>query len=163
MSSTLPSATAAIADDADDEAEEALPPLKSIWDCGKILKTRDPVTNRAKMKCDHCGMEVARNATKMLFHVAKMKGGDIKICKGNHSLVYRKLYNDLFDKHMSKLESKSAHKRQVDCYCYYCYCYYSQHIVRVLNSLYPPSQGKQSTTSPSSRYPLLNPTHQYNR
>ena len=125
MSSTLPSATAAIADDADDEAEEALPPLKSIWDCGKILKTRDPATNRAKMKCDHCGMEVIRNATKMLYHVAKMRGADIKICEANLSLDFRKLYNDLFGKHMLKLESKSAHKRQVVDYYYYYYYYYS--------------------------------------
>ena len=110
---TLPSATAAAAAPVADKAEEALLPLRSIWDCSKILKMRDPATHRAKMKCDHCGMEVIRNATKMLYHVAKMRGEDIKICEANLSLDFRKLYNDFFDKHMSKLESISAHKRQV--------------------------------------------------
>lgn len=93
------------------EAAE-LAPLESIWDCPKMKKTIDPATNKSKMECDHCGMVAIRNATKLVYHAAKRRGGDIKICAGNHSEAYKKLYNDLFNKLMAEKVARQTNKRQ---------------------------------------------------
>ena len=71
-------------------------------------------TGKLMMQCGHCDkLLVTRNATKLLYHAAKKRGGDIKICEEVHPEEYRKLYEDLFAKHVAKQIGKNAHKRQV--------------------------------------------------
>ena len=66
------------------------------------------------MQCGHCNkLLVTRNATKLLYHAARKRGGDIKICEEVHPEEYRKLYEDLFAKHVAKQIVKNSHKRQV--------------------------------------------------
>ena len=76
-------------------------------------RTRDDITGKLLMQCGHCNFVVTRNATKLLYHAAKKRGGDIKICEEVHPEEYQKLYADLFAKHIAKQINKNAHKRQV--------------------------------------------------
>ena len=59
-------------------------PLNNIWECDMMTWFIDQQSNKKKMKCLHCGLIAACNATKLLFHAAKIKGGDIKICTAAH-------------------------------------------------------------------------------
>ena len=71
-------------------------------------------TGKLMMQCGHCDkLLVTRNATKLLYHAAKKRGGDIKICEEVNPEEYWKLYDDLFAKHVAKQINKNAHKRQV--------------------------------------------------
>ena len=89
----------------------SLPPLKSIWDSPMMLQTQQGI--KKMMKCDHCNMEVVRNSTKLMYHAAKMPGGDIKCCTEAHSPEYTKLYREYFTLFMAKQASKRAFRREV--------------------------------------------------
>ena len=104
-------ASAATASGGGAEAAEVVP-LESIWECPMMNQTVDPTTNKKKMGCDHCGMSVACNATKLVFHAAKRTGGDIKICPAVHSDSFKKQYNDLFDKMQAEKVARQMSKSQ---------------------------------------------------
>ena len=138
----------------------SLPALKTIWDSPMMLQTQQGI--RKMMECGHCKMEVVRNPTKLMYHAAKMPGGDIKCCKVPHSEEYRTLYRAYFTVFMAKQASKRAYKRQVLLFIYYYFIY----IIIILICM-PCMQTFTSTLHPTgeSRWKLwrtkilpLNPT-----
>ena len=103
-----------------------LPPLKSIWDSPMMLQTQEGI--RKMMECGHCNMRVVRNPTKLMYHAAKMPGGDIKCCTEAHSPEYTQLYREYFTLFMAKQASKRAFRREVLLFI----CYYFIYIIIIL-------------------------------
>lgn len=87
-------------------------PLNNIWECDKMISYIDEQSNKKKMKCLHCGLIAACNATKLLHHAAKIRGGDIKICTAAHpeenqQQLYQKMIAD------KMLRKQSNHDAQI--------------------------------------------------
>ena len=62
------------------------------------------------MKCKHCGLIAAYNATKLLHHAAKIKGRDIKICTAAHPEKNRQQYLTLYQRLIAeKISRKQSH------------------------------------------------------
>ena len=53
-------------------------------------------TGKWQMKCTHCGMVAASNATKLVYHAAQIRGGNIRICTSIPSDLYKEKYHSLF-------------------------------------------------------------------
>ena len=86
--------------------------LESIWDCDKMKKTVDPVTNKAKKECLHCGMVAACNSTKLTHHAAKKRGGDTRVHVEDHLDHCTKLHNDSFNKIVVAVAARKSCDRQ---------------------------------------------------
>ena len=76
-----------------------------------IFKTTDG-EGKDRSTCGHCGMSWSKhNATKMLWHAAKMKGKDMAPCKANIPHAYATSYADLW---VAKQEAENLKKRRAD-------------------------------------------------
>ena len=65
------------------------PPLKIIWECPMMFRFVNNTTGKWQMKCTHCGMVAASNATKLVYHAAQIRGGNIRICTSIPSDLYK--------------------------------------------------------------------------
>ena len=86
----------------DSISTDALPPLKSIWDCPKLIKGQvsgpqnTMVTGWLCLWCPGGGEFKGDNATKALAHVAKVAGRNVRFCEGNIPQAKLKQYRDLY-------------------------------------------------------------------
>jgi hypothetical protein len=98
------------------EVEElALPLIKSIWEDDRVQKMNDPNDNKPRWKCSWCGyLGAGFNATKALFHVNKVRGNDVKSCKGKIELPYKERYKALLSSLQTKRRSGEIMAQRLD-------------------------------------------------
>ena len=58
------------------------------------------------MRCLYCNYEAVCNATKMTYHIAKKRGGDIRPCPGTISQKYLLQNRDLLDRVLAKANAR---------------------------------------------------------
>lgn len=86
-------------------------PLKTIWDCPKIVKCKVNKKGEDKdgWKCGWCGLEfVPVHATRAQWHVLKMSQKGVVICKGIIPDAYHQRYLSLHNKSAKKISQMPA-------------------------------------------------------
>jgi hypothetical protein len=109
--------------DVDEDQDEELPVLSSIWECPMINKFAE-FDNNGKLfsgwTCSWCPLENdgsqpkpfwLMNATKALVHVAKVLGYDVRPCCSRIPAAKSRQYRDL---HLSKTLTKEQRKSRKD-------------------------------------------------
>jgi hypothetical protein len=98
------------------EVEEvALPLIKSIWEDDRVQKMNDPKDNKPHWNCSWCGYSGAGfNATKAIFHVNKLRGNDVKSCKGKIEPPYQERYKALLSSLQTKRRSGEIMTQRLD-------------------------------------------------
>jgi hypothetical protein len=102
----------------EDEGDEQLPPLATIWECPMINRTSIDSDGKSisGWTCGWCPSDDGNpqffksvNATKALCHVLNVRGQDIRLCRGDipdkNVAQYRALY-------MTKLSAKEQRTAQ---------------------------------------------------
>jgi hypothetical protein len=85
---------------------ERLPSFKSVFDCSYI-KINTVNDGKDGWKCGWCGKIFApRRASRALWHVMKMKGGNVAVCKAAILDKYLKRYQALYDSSREQIDSK---------------------------------------------------------
>ena len=109
--------------DVDEDLDEVLPVLSSIWECPMINKFAGFDDNGKPFSgwtCCWCPLENygsqpkpfwTMNAAKALYHVAKILGHDIRPCQGRIPAAKSRQYRDL---HLSKTLTKEQRKSRKD-------------------------------------------------
>ena len=83
-----PGSTLAVALEADIDAESA----KSVWDFDHVSRSGTCKADH-QWKCLWCNQTFRHwNATKVLYHLAKVTGKDVRICKASHDKKSQELY-----------------------------------------------------------------------
>ena len=67
-----------------------------------VQRFYEELTRKWRMCCLYCNYESACNATKMAYHIAKMKGGDIRLYAGKISQKCLCQNQDLWDSVIAK-------------------------------------------------------------
>jgi hypothetical protein len=92
------------------EVDETSVLLPSVWDLDHVLKTGDCKANQT-WKCLWCNMVFKQwNATKVLYHLSKKTGHDVRVCKAAHDLTHRELYRRMLE---DKDKSHATHQARV--------------------------------------------------
>jgi hypothetical protein len=77
------------------EVDDASSAVSCVWDLQHVQKTGDCKANQA-WKCLWCHLSFKQwNATKVLYHLAKVKGHDVRVCKASHDKVSKELYHSM--------------------------------------------------------------------
>jgi hypothetical protein len=75
------------------EVDETSTSLPSVWDLEHVLKSGDSKATQT-WKCLWCNMVFKKwNATKVLYHLAKKSGNDVRVCKAAHDTSNKELWN----------------------------------------------------------------------
>ena len=110
------------AKEGDGDEGDKLPPLASIWDCSKLDRVNIVVDSKsvAGWTCSWCPSADGHpqffksvNATKALYHVLKMNGGDIRRCLGVIPDDYMARYRDLYMRKLSAQEERTARRDEL--------------------------------------------------
>lgn len=92
-----------------------LPPITSIWDCTNINKCKVKRDDEDKdgWKCGWCGSTFTTiHATRAQWHVLKMSGMGINVCKEIIPDAYLQRYRNLYEKKGSRPITKRKQKRK---------------------------------------------------
>jgi hypothetical protein len=74
------------------EVDDTSTSLPSVWELDHVLKTGDSKATQT-WKCLWCNMVFRKwNATKVLYHLAKKAGNDVRVCKAAHDSRSKELY-----------------------------------------------------------------------
>ena len=85
--------------------------IQSIWEDDHVLKIFDD-NNKPRWKCLWCDTTGGgHNATKVLWHVAKVAGNEVSVCKAKQDRNYADRYREMVS---SQSQKRSAKKRMVD-------------------------------------------------
>ena len=96
--------------DDDEDNDEAQIPLLSIWDSPYVNKKGTRGADNEIWECLHCNCSFSKhNATKALWHVAKMSGQNIQPCRAKINEEWVTMYLDLFQRKENRL---SHHKKR---------------------------------------------------
>jgi hypothetical protein len=77
------------------EVDNASATISSVWDLEHVRKEGDCKANQT-WKCLWCNLSFKHwNATKVLYHLTKISGHDIRICKASHDVKSRNLYRSM--------------------------------------------------------------------
>jgi len=91
----------------EDEGDEKLPPLQTIWE----------LINRSSIDIDgkngNPQFFKLVNATKALCHVLKVRGQDIRLCRGEIPDRYVAQYRSLYMSKLSAKEHRTAQRHQL--------------------------------------------------
>ena len=106
---------AATAPDNSDDDDALLPPLSEIWDCTRIERFQTGNNLEKKWRCTWCpeGANSTKsnsgwNATKALWHAAKISGKDIRPCIGRIEPRYAQRYKDLYERKINSKNDKEG-------------------------------------------------------
>jgi hypothetical protein len=99
-----PPATGSVTGHIADNGPPAKPGSTVVWDLDHIQKEGDCKANQ-KWKCLWCNLSFKHwNATKVLYHLNKIAGHDVRICKAAHDVRSTNLYRSMLgDKEKSNL------------------------------------------------------------
>ena len=93
------------------EEDEALKQVHSVWDLEHVQKLGTTKADGG-WKCLHCNQYFRYwNATKVLYHLAKIVGKDVRICKAGHDKKHRELYHSMLsakDKNLTHFKAREA-------------------------------------------------------
>jgi hypothetical protein len=93
------------------EAEKSSKEAPSVWDLDHVKRLGTSKADAA-WKCLWCNMVFRHwNATKCLYHLAKIVGKDVRICKVTHDKKSQELYYSMLkgkDKALTKLKAREA-------------------------------------------------------
>lgn len=71
-------------------------PVLSVWDLGHVQKNQGVTKHDQTWTCLWCNLTFKHwNATKVLYHLAKISGHDVRVCKAAHDKGCRQQYLDM--------------------------------------------------------------------
>lgn len=85
----------------------------SVWDFEHVQKNGSPIDKRSQTwTCAWCKQCFKHwNATKVLYHLSKISGRDVRICKANHDKIHKELYKSFLkdkDKSQASCEARAS-------------------------------------------------------
>jgi len=109
-----PGSTAASAVTLDETAER----VSSVWEFDHIQKNGTTALKGSQTwTCLWCNQTFKQwNATKVLYHLVKMRGHDVRTCRANHDAKHKELYQSLLkekDKSQAGFEARAANFQAV--------------------------------------------------
>ncbi len=112
--STLTTAAPTNDNKSEEEKDEELPPLKSVFDC-KHLQLRTVNDGKHGWECEWCGKIFSpRHTSRAPRHVLKIKKGNIALWKATIPNRYRERYLALLDSSKGRIESKKRSNQSID-------------------------------------------------
>ena len=106
----------------EDDGDEKLPPLQSIWECPMINRSSIDIDGKSisGWTCGWCPSDDGNpqffksvNATKALCHVLKVRGQDIRLCRGEIPDRNVAQYRSLYLSKLSAKEQRTAQRHQL--------------------------------------------------